>query len=68
MTYIEMLLLVQQSGDKILEQGINTLFTQHHRYIRQLDATEWQEDMEPGLPEMHHGRGGAYHIWKRDET
>jgi hypothetical protein len=68
MTYLEMLLVIAEHGEKILEQGTNSLFTQHHRYLRQPDATQWLEDTQPGAPEQHYGREGIFFTWKRDES
>jgi hypothetical protein len=69
MTYIEMLLMVEQSGEATLAQDVRFLITEKHRYIRQLDAPEgcWMQDTEPGAPEKRYTRSGLEWIWKREE-
>ena len=69
MTYIEMLLMVEQSGEATLAQDVRFLITEKHRYIRQLDTPEdaWTQDTEPGAPVEKYTRSGLEWIWKRQE-
>lgn len=67
MTYIELLLFVQERGEKILGQDIRSLITDKHRYIRDLEQESWFEDKEPGSPEKHTTRSGEIWVWKRQE-
>lgn len=70
MTFLELLLLIEERGEKVLGAELNAMFTQQHRYLRELDTSDssWKEDTEPGRPEKRWGRGGEYYIWKRDEA
>jgi hypothetical protein len=69
MTYIEVLLLTQERGERILAQGLRDVITDAHRYLRGLDepADAWKEDTEPGAPEKRWGKSGEYFVWKREE-
>lgn len=68
MTYVEVLLLIQKREETVLTQETQYIISNKHRYLRSVDVLDWQEDAEPGVPELHFGRGGSYYIWKRDET
>jgi hypothetical protein len=69
MTYIEMLLLIQERAEKSLAADTRFIITDKHRYVRDIDGGEspWQQDKEPGAPERRQGRGGEYWVWKREE-
>lgn len=69
MTFLEVILLIQQRGEKTLTHESRFLITETRRYIRDFDGGEspWREDLEPGKPEKMYGRGGEYYVWKRDE-
>lgn len=69
MTYMEILMLVQERGEHILGQDTRSLFTDKHRYLRDLDTPEtaWREDPEKGAPEKRYGRSGSHYVWKREE-
>jgi len=65
MTYLEVLLLIQERQEKILSQDMQALITDQHRYLRDSSTSDspWQEDPEPGKPEQRFGRGGCYYVW-----
>jgi hypothetical protein len=66
MTYIEMLLLIEEKQEHTLAHNVSSLITEKRRYLRADDAT-WAEDAEPGAPERRVGRGGEYFVWVRPE-
>ena len=69
MTYLELILLIQERQEKVLTDETYSLVTDKRHYIRQIDVpeNEWKEDPEPGAPEKHFGRSGEFYIWKRSE-
>ena len=68
MNFLEVLILIQGRGEKILAQDVNPLITDKHRYLRaQETASPWKQDLEPGAPEKRWGKGGEYWVWKRKE-
>jgi hypothetical protein len=61
MTYLEIILLIQERKETVLTEEVSSVITNSHHYIRQ--SGEWVEDMEPGAPEKHFGRSGEYYVW-----
>jgi hypothetical protein len=69
MTYLDILLLIEERKERALAQEPRFIITDKHRYIRQLDDPEsaWQQDMEPGAPKEMYGKSGKYFIWEKTE-
>jgi hypothetical protein len=64
MTYIELLMLIQERKETSLSQDVRCIITDKHRYIKEVG---WTEDTEPGAPEKHYDRSGLRWIWKKTE-
>ena len=68
MTFLELLLLAEANGEKILFQDVNSLITETHLYTRQFGSGEgWVVSTVPGKPEKSYTKSGDKWIWKRDE-
>jgi hypothetical protein len=66
LTYIEMLLLIEEKKERTLAHNVNSLITEKRRYLRADDAS-WAEDAIAGAPERRVGRGGEFYVWVRAE-
>jgi hypothetical protein len=65
MTYIEMLLRIEERQERTLAHNVHSVITDKHRYLR-VDGA-WVEDTEEGAPEKRVGRGGEFYVWVRPE-
>jgi hypothetical protein len=62
MTYMDVLLLIQERQEKVLAQDSTSLTTTTRHYLRV--NGEWQEDPTPGAPAQRYGRSGTYWVWE----
>jgi len=65
MTYINLLLFLQESNTKIVEHRAHEILTATDRYMRAADAS-WTKETHPGSLHTVYTRAGASFVWRAD--
>jgi hypothetical protein len=62
MNFLELLLLIEESGEKVLASHQREIITPTKRFFKLVDT--WEQDKNPGSPVEMAGRGGKFWVWQ----